>query len=200
VEDFHYASLKEKINPLVLEIGQSESIWIKLRAGRASQALSAIQKAFREIFPDHYYEYAFLTEENASLYENEQRWKLIVSYAAVLAILICGIGLFGLTHLATQQRIREIGIRKVLGASVARIASLLSKEFFQLVLLAIVIASPLAWYSMNKWLENFAYRIAITWWMVAIAAAIGMLIALITVTFVAVKAALANPVNSLRTE
>jgi putative ABC transport system permease protein len=200
VEDFHYASLKEKINPLVLEIGQSESIWIKLKAGRASQALSAIQKAFREIFPDHYYEYAFLTEENASLYENEQRWKLIVSYAAVLAILICGIGLFGLTHFATQQRIREIGIRKVLGASVARIVSLLSKEFFQLVLLAIVIASPLAWYSMNKWLENFAYRIAITWWMVAIAAAIGMLIALITVTFLAVKAALANPVNSLRTE
>jgi putative ABC transport system permease protein len=200
VKDFHYASLKEKVKPLVLEMGQSESIWIKLRAGHAPQALTAIQKAFRGIFPNHYYQYAFLAEENASLYENEQRWKLIVCYAAVLAILICGIGLFGLTHFATQQRIREIGIRKVLGASVAGIASLLSKEFFQLVLLAIVIASSLAWYSMNKWLENFAYRITITWWMVAIAAAIAMLIALITVTFLAVKAALANPANSLRTE
>lgn len=200
VEDFHYASLKEKVKPLILEMGQSESIWIKLKAGRIPQALTAIQKTFRDIFPDHYYEYAFLAEENARLYENEQRWKLIVCYAAVLAILICGVGLFGLTHFATQQRIREIGIRKVLGASVAGIATLLSKEFFQLVLLAIVIASPLAWFSMNKWLENFAYRITITWWMVAVAATIGILIALVTVIFLAVKAALANPATSLRTE
>ncbi len=200
VKNFHYASLKEKINPVVLEMGPSENVWIKLREGRAPQALIAIQKIFREMFPDHYYQYAFLADENASRSYNEQRLTLSFCNAAVLPVLICGVGMFGRTCFATQRRTREIGIRNVLGASVAGIAGLLSKELFQLVLLAIVIAIPLAWYSMNTWLENFAYRITIAWWMVTIAAAFGMLIALITVTFLAIKAASAYPAKNLRTE
>ena len=134
------------------------------------------------------------------MYDDVQRWKVIISSAAVLAVLICCTGLFGLAHFAAQQRIKEIGIRKVLGASVANIATLLSKDFLKLVIIAIIIASPIAWYCMHTWLEHFAYKTAISFWIFSMAGILSMLVALCTVGLQAIKAATANPVESLRTE
>jgi putative ABC transport system permease protein len=200
VKDYHFASLKEKIGPLALELGQSESIWIKLQKGKPAQALSAMERIFKRTFPEYYYQYAFMEDEIKAQYANEQRWKQIISYASALAIIICCIGLFGLAHFATIKRTKEIGIRKVLGASAINISRLLSKDFLKLVLLAIVIASPIAWYAMNNWLQNFNYRIHISWSDFIIAAVIAIVIALITVSSQAFRAAIANPVKSLRTE
>ena len=120
--------------------------------------------------------------------------------AAALSIIICCLGLFGLAHLAAQRRIKEIGIRKVLGATVTSIASLLTKDFLKLVIVSLLVASPLAWWVMNNWLQDFAYRIRIGWWMFVLAGLIAIVIAMITVGFQAIKAAIANPVKSLRTE
>ena len=120
--------------------------------------------------------------------------------AAVLSIIICCLGLFGLAHLAAQRRIKEMGIRKVLGATVAGIASLLTRDFLKLVIVSLVVASPLAWWIMNNWLQDFAYRIDIGWWMFALAGLIAVIIAMITVGYQAIKTAIANPVKSLRTE
>src|SRR5258707_969112 len=133
-------------------------------------------------------------------YEKDQRTSDIVGYFTIITILIACLGLFGLSAFSAEQRTREIGIRKVLGASVTNVAALLSKDFIKLVLIAIVIASPLAWYAMNKWLEGFAYKITISWWMFLIAGIVAVLIALITVSFQAIKAAVVNPAKSLRTE
>jgi putative ABC transport system permease protein len=200
VKDFHYASLKEKINPLVLILKQSETMWIKLQKGKVPEALSAIETIFKRTFPEYFYEYTFMDDEIRDQYTNEQRWKRIIGYASVLAIIICSIGLFGLAHFSTIKRTREIGIRKVLGASVINISTLLSKDFLQLVLLSVIIASPVAWYVMNKWLQNFNYRINVSWLDFTVAAVIALVIALITVSSQAVKAAGANPVESLRVE
>jgi putative ABC transport system permease protein len=202
VADYHYNSLKEKVSPLVLEIAnyQPETIWVKIKNGNAPRALAAIQKTYRKLFPGHYYEYTFLEEDNAAKYAQDERWKLIITWAACLAVFICCTGLFGLAHFAAQQRVKEIGIRKVLGASVTNIMGLLSKNFLQLVVLALAIASPIAWYCMNKWLQNFAYRTNVGWQVFAIAGFISIFVALFTVSLQAARAAKANPVKSLRTE
>jgi putative ABC transport system permease protein len=141
-----------------------------------------------------------MEDEIKEQYANEQRWKQIISYASALAIIICCVGLFGLAHFAALKRTKEIGIRKVLGASAINISRLLSKDFLKLVLLAIIIASPVAWYVMNSWLQNFNYRIDISWLDFIIAAVFALAIALITVSSQAFQAAIANPVKSLRTE
>ena len=133
-------------------------------------------------------------------YLQAQRWKKIIGVATVLSIVICCLGLFGLAHLAAQRRIKEIGIRKVLGASVNSIASLLTKDFLKLVFISLIVASPLAWWVMNHWLRDFAYRIAIGWWVFVLSGLIAIVIAMATVSFQAIKAAIANPVKSLRTE
>ena len=133
-------------------------------------------------------------------YEEDAQWKKIISSSALTAILISALGLSALTTLSVQQRIKEIGIRKVLGASVANIGIIISKDFLKLVFIAFVIATPLAWWGANKWLQNFAYRTEISWWVFALAGMAAMLIAMITVGFRAIKAAVANPVKSLRTE
>ena len=200
VKDFHYASLKEKINPLMFETGLSENIWIKLQKGKASVALPALEKIFKATFPDYYYQYDFMQDEISHQYANEQRWKQIVGYASALAIGICCIGLFGLAHFSTLKRTKEIGMRKVLGASAINISRLLSQGFLKLVLLAITIASPIAWYIMNNWLQNFSYRIVISWSDFIIPALTALIIALITVSSLALKAAVANPVTTLRSE
>ena len=200
VKDFHYASLKEKINPLIFVLDQSEYVWIKLQNGKAAEALSAIDRIFKKTFPEYFYQYAFMEDEIKEQYANEQRWKQIISYASALAIIICCVGLFGLAHFAALKRTKEIGIRKVLGASAINISRLLSKDFLKLVLLAIIIASPVAWYVMNSWLQNFNYRIDISWLDFIIAAVFALAIALITVSSQAFQAAIANPVKSLRTE
>jgi putative ABC transport system permease protein len=200
VKDFHYASLKEKINPLVLVLKQAETMWIKLQKGKIPEALSVIETVFKRTFPEYFYEYTFMDDEIKDQYADEQRWRQIIGYSSGLAIIICSIGLFGLAHFSTIKRTREIGIRKVLGASVINISTLLSKDFLQLVLLSVIIAAPVAWYVMNKWLENFSYRINVSWLDFTGAAVIALVIALITVSSQALKAAGANPVESLRVE
>lgn len=134
------------------------------------------------------------------MYRSETLVNSLITYFGLLAVLISCLGLFGLATFTAEQRIKEIGVRKVLGASVGSIVSLLSKDFLKLVLIAIVITSPLAWYAMNQWLQAFAYRIDIAWWMFALAGLLVVLIALLTVSFQSVKAALTNPVKSLRSE
>jgi putative ABC transport system permease protein len=146
------------------------------------------------------FEYHFLDEDYESLYKSEQRIAGIFSTFSTLAILLACLGLFGLTAYAVVQRTKEIGIRKILGASIPSIISLLAKDFLLLVIIAIVVASPLAWYAANQWLQDFTYRINIEWWMFAAAGIIALVIAFTTISFQAVKAALANPVKSLRTE
>ncbi|HMH33160.1 MAG TPA: FtsX-like permease family protein, partial [Puia sp.] len=200
VKDFHYASLKEKIDPLMFESGLSEYVWIKLQKGKASVALPALEKIFKSTFPEYYCQYDFMQDEISHQYASEQRWKQIISYASALAIGICCIGLFGLAHFSTLKRTKEIGVRKVLGASAINISRLLSQGFLKLVLLAIMIASPIAWYTMNHWLQNFSYRIIISWSDFIIPALIALIIALITVSSQTLKAAVANPVTSLRSE
>ena len=202
IEDYHSGSLREPIKPMVMLVCDWDSggIWVRIEKQNQQQALKAIEAAYRNAMPGALYEYNFLDELNAKSYEQEKRWQKIISTATALSILICCLGLFGLAHLAAQRRIKEIGIRKVLGASVAGIASLLTREFLKLVLIALVVASPLAWWVMNNWLQDFAYRINIGWWMFVLAGLGAVLIAMITVSFQAIKAAIANPVKSLRTE
>ncbi len=200
VKDFHYASLKEKIEPLILVPDQSEYIWIKIQKGKSATALSSLESIFKRNFPEYYFQFYYVDEEISNQYANEQRWKQIIGYASALAILICCIGLFGLTHFSAVRRTKEIGIRKVLGASAIKISWLLSEDFMKLVLLSIFIASPAAWYLMNNWLQNFNYRIHISLTDFTSAGVIALAIALITISTQTYKAAIGNQVNCLRTE
>jgi putative ABC transport system permease protein len=202
IEDYHSGSLHEPIKPMVMLVCDwaAGGIWIRIENENQQRALKTIEAAYKKAMPSALYEYNFLDELNEKAYEQDQRWQKIISIAAVLSIVICCLGLFGLAHLAAQRRIKEIGIRKVLGATAASIASLITKDFLSLVLVSLLIASPIAWWAMNNWLQNFAYRINIGWWMFAVAGFIAVTIAMATVSFQAIKAAIANPVKSLRTE
>src|SRR5207248_551483 len=150
--------------------------------------------------PTETFEYSFMDQDFYKNYQSDERLESIVGYFTIIAILISCLGLFGLAAFSAEQRIKEIGVRKVLGASVGSIISLLSKDFLQLVGIAIVIASPVAWFAMNKWLQDFAYRTNIGWQVFLMTAGIALFIALLTVSFQAIRAAVANPVKSLRTE
>ncbi len=202
IEDYHSGPLREPIKPMVMLVCDWDSggIWIRIEKQNQQRALNAIKAVYRSAMPGALYEYKFLDELNANSYEQEERWQKIISTATALSILICCLGLFGLAHLAAQRRIKEIGIRKVLGATVTGIASLLTREFLKLVLISLIVASPLAWWVMNNWLQDFAYRINIGWWMFLLAGLGAVFIATITVSFQAIKAAVANPVKSLRSE
>ncbi|WP_373513495.1 ABC transporter permease [Persicitalea sp.] len=200
VKDYHYGSLRYKIQPQVMTLTSAELVWIKYAKGQRVQALTRLQDVFQKQFGDYAFQYSFLSDDNANLYQNDRRWQQIIQYAAVLSILICSIGLFGLARMAANQRTKEIGVRKVLGASVASIVALLSKDFLKLVLIAIIIASPLAWYALTEWLADFAYKIDIEWWYFALAGGLAVGVALLTVSYQSVKAALMNPVESLRSE
>jgi putative ABC transport system permease protein len=150
--------------------------------------------------PSQPFDYSFMDEDFIKLYRAEQRTGQIFITFAIIAIVIACLGLFGLITYAAEQRVKEIGIRKVLGASVANVAGMLSKDFLLMVLISSAVALPLAWWGMHKWLQDFAYRVSIGWWVFAFAGILALLIALVTVGFQAIKAALANPVKSLRTE
>ena len=202
VKDFHFGSLKERIEPMVLyqQLENSEAIWLKFDQSQQQKALSVFRQIYKTAMPEAIYEYSFLDDLNAREYEQEQRWEKIISISTALSLLICCLGLFGLTQLAAQQRTKEIGVRKVLGASAMVIISLLSKEFLKLVLIAFLIAAPVSWWLSYEWLQNFAYRIQISGWVFVLAGTLAVFIALLTVSFQAIKAAIANPVNSLRTE
>jgi putative ABC transport system permease protein len=146
------------------------------------------------------FEYYFLDETYAKLYQSEERFQKVFINLVILGIIIACLGLLGLTTFSAQQRVKEIGVRKVLGASVPHVVALLSKDFLKLVLIALVLAVPVAWWLMNEWLKDFAYRINIEWWIFLVAAVIAIIIAFVTISTQAIKAAISNPVKSLRTE
>ena len=203
VKDYHYEPLNQKIGPQVFTMKKSNSygmVYIKIRPNSAAASLRTIQKVFKEQFPLSPYHYTFKNDENFKSYQAEAKWKQIMLFGAILTIFISCIGLFGLSVLAAEKRTKEIGIRKVLGASVTGVVSILSRDFLKLVILAMLISMPIAWYFSNKWLLNYAYRIQLSWQMFAIAGSIVLLIALATVSFQAIRAAIANPAKALRME
>jgi putative ABC transport system permease protein len=163
-------------------------------------AISKIQKAYKQIYPDEDFNYKFFDETIAKFYESEQNTSSLLKWATGLAILISCLGLLGLVIYTTNVRTKEIGIRKILGASVAGIVSILSKDFVRLVLIAFVIAAPIAWWAIYKWLEDFAYRTTISWWIFGLSGIAMTIIALLTLSIQTIRSAIANPVSSLRTE
>jgi len=205
-KDFNQRSLREKIAPLMLmsssKRGQLQLFNIKLSQDRKqwAEAIAILEKEWKNFYPNTPFDYKFNDERMKSIYENEQRTAKLINLATMVTILISCFGLFGLSTLTASQRTKEIGIRKVLGASASRIVAMLSKDFAQLILVAVIIASPVAWWAMNKWLENFVYRIDIEWWIFLTAGFLALLIAFFTIGYQATKAALLNPIKSLRDE
>ncbi len=202
VQDFNYASLRERIRPMAILIrpGWSSYVAVRLAPGEQSTTLRQLATVWREFEPERPFEPFFLDDNLNQLYQKEERLSFILSAFSMLALVIACLGLFGLAAFATEQRTKEIGIRKVMGASLPQIVGLLSKDFAKLVLLANIIAAPLAWFAMNKWLENFPYRIALGPRLLLLAGAIAFGVALLTISYQALKAALANPVEALRYE
>ena len=201
IRDFHFESLRQNIGPLCMVLGQSTGLAsFKISTSNAPALIKQVEAKWKAMAPGMPFSYRFMDDSFNDMYRSEQRAGTIALVFAILAILIACLGLFGLVTYMAEQRTKEIGIRKVLGASVSGMATMLSKDFVKLVIIAFIIASPLAWWGMNKWLEDFAYRINIEWWVFALAGMIALLIAIGTVSFQAIKAALANPVKSLRTE
>jgi len=180
--------------------GSYGTYYIKIKRNTATASLQWIRRTYQQFYPMSSYSYVFKTDENRRQYADVEKWKQIILFGAILTIFISCIGLFGLSVLSAEKRTKEIGIRKVLGASVQHIVTTLSTDFIKLVVVAFIIASPLAYMAASNWLQNFAYRITISWWLYASAGLLVILIALLTVSFQAIKAALANPVKSLRTE
>jgi ABC-type antimicrobial peptide transport system permease subunit len=203
LKDFHFNSLHTRINPLVIRLGENlpwGSALVRIEPGKTKEALAGLQKICKNLNPKFPFTYKFSDEEYQKLYASEQVVSRLAGYFAILAVSISCLGLLGLVMFASEQRTKEFGVRKVLGASSISLFHLLSKEFLTLVLIAMVIASPIAWMAMSKWLQNYEYRVPVSWWMFVIAGILSVLIALVTVSFQAVKAAIANPVKSLRTE
>jgi len=202
VKDFNFNSLHHKITPLCIwaSFGNNKEVSVKVNTGNLSTTLSSLENIWKQHIQDRPFTYQFLDEHFAALYESETRIGRLMSIAAAFAVFIACIGLFGIAAFMTEQRTKEIGIRKVLGASVTSIVELLSKEFIILVFIAILIATPIAWWAMRQWLEGFAYRIDIQWWLFVGAGLIAIVIAVATVSFQAIRAAVANPVESLKNE
>jgi len=203
VKDYHYQGLGQEIGPQLFTMKNSNLyglVSIKIKPNTDEECLKFIRKKFAEIFPLTPFSYVFKNEENLRSYETEARWKQIMLFGAILTIFISCIGLFGLSVLAAEKRTKEIGIRKVLGASVNTVVTILSKDFLKLVCIALIVAVPAAWMVANKWLQNYPYRITIGWQIFAVAGFLVIFIALATISFQAIKAVIANPVKSLRTE
>lgn len=202
VKDFHYMSLHNEIKPFIFIIrpGEWRFISVRIKSGNISNTMDILKSVWEKYVPDCPFEYIFLDEHFENLYRSEQRISNIITTSSLLTIFISCLGLLGLISFSVQSRTKEIGIRKVLGASVPGIVFMLSKEFLKWVLIANVIAWPMAYYAMNKWLRNFAYKIDLSWWIFALAGALALFIALMTVNFQAVKAARANPIEALRYE
>ena len=204
VKDYHFRSLNYKIESEVFFMGTQSNnygmLYIKIKPNSESASLSYIEKTFKSLFPLNPYSYEFKNDENLKNYEAEARWKKIMLFGAILTIFISCIGLFGLSVLSAEKRTKEIGIRKVLGASVNNIVTILSTDFLKLVIFSLVIAIPISWFASKKWLDNYPYRITLSWWMFAIVCGLVVVIALTTVCFQAIRAAMANPAKSLRTE
>jgi putative ABC transport system permease protein len=202
LKDFHFTSLRNQIKPFAF-INSPRRQWyftIKLSGDNIKGTIAQVQNTWKKFSNERPFEYTFLDETYAKLYQSESRFQKVFISLVFLGIVIACLGLLGLTTFAAQRRVKEIGIRKVLGASAASVVGLLSKDFLKLVVIALIIAAPIAWFVMTKWLQEFAYRISIQWWIFIVAAAIAVIIALMTISAQAIKAAIANPVKSLRTE
>jgi putative ABC transport system permease protein len=202
VKDFYYKSMHEKIGPVVIRTMDDYNITflVKTTPGKLVEAKNATEKVWKRFFPSEPFSFNFLNDEFEKLYRTDQKISLLIWLFSFIAVFISGLGLFGLTAFAMERRKKEIGVRKILGASVFSIFSLLSKELIYMVLFSLLIAFPLAFWVMNKWLENFVYRINIEWWIFLIAALLAMTVSLMTVGYQAIRAATANPMKSLRTE
>ncbi len=201
VKDFNYLGFSTKLEPQLFQqfsSYQPYKFFVRIQPGDPAKAMAAIQRAWKAVAPDYPEKYEFLDEDLDRFYKSEARWSNIVGWAGGISIFLACLGLLGLSALAVLNRTREISIRKVLGASFASILGLLSKDFVRLVLVAFAIATPLAWYFMNKWLEDYAYRIPIAWWVFATTGGVMILIALLTVSLQAINAAIANPAKGLR--
>jgi putative ABC transport system permease protein len=202
-KDFNFNSLHHKIETLSIfcqnDWGYSEAS-VRINGTNGKDAVRYVEAAWKKINPNQPFEYQFLDEHFAELYQADQAVSKVVGILAGLAILISCLGLFGLASYAAEKRVKEIGIRKVLGASVSNITAMLSRDFMWLVLVSNLIAWPIAWFAVNRWLQDFAYRISVSWWVFVVAGIIALLIALATISFQAIKAAIANPVTSLRNE
>ena len=203
VKDYHNESLKEKIQPMVftgasdMPLGQ---MIVRIRPEHTAATLLTMEKTYHRLNPEHPFQYEFRDEANRRSYDAEAKWKQIITLGAIITIFIAAIGLFGLAMLSAKRREKEIGVRKVLGASVGQLAAMLSRDFARLVLIAFIAAIPAAWLVINRWLQNFAYRIELSWWRFALAGIITLFIAMLTVSYQAIRAARANPINSLRNE
>jgi putative ABC transport system permease protein len=203
VKNFNFRPFKEEVRPQMFHQFADYApykFFVKIKPGNPAPALSAMQKAWTGVVADLPFKYSFLDESLDNFYKAERKWSSIIGWAGGISVFLACLGLFGLAALAAINRTKEIGIRKVLGASLPGIVRLLSKDFLKLVVVALIISAPLAWYFMNKWLQDFAYRISIGWWVFIAAGSLAIIVAFVTIGFQAVKAGIANPVKSLRTE
>ncbi|MPR31842.1 FtsX-like permease family protein [Cytophagaceae bacterium SJW1-29] len=203
LKDFHFQSLHTAIRPMIAYLRTKErsgNVIVRIEAGRTSETVASLEAVCKKLNPKFPFTYSFTDQTYARQYKSEQIVSTLSNYFALLAIFISCLGLFGLSTFTAEQRTKEIGVRKVVGASVASIVSLLSQDFLKPVAVAIMIGSPVAWYVMNRWLQGFAYKIDMEWWMFALAGLLAVGIALLTVSFQSIRAALVNPVKSLRSE
>jgi len=202
LEDFHVNAIRDKIEPMVVYYNPPNRNYVSLRMepGNVFNLINIVENEWKKMFPNMPFDYSFLDEHFDNIHRSERNLATTFMYFTILAIIIACLGLFGLASYATERRIKEIGVRKVLGSTVGQIVLLLSKDFSKLVLISNILAWPIAWYAMNKWLQNFAYKTQINIWLFVISGVIAFLIALITVSFRTIKAANANPVEALKYE
>ena len=202
IKDFNFSSLHSNIKPLIITILPDfyQFVAIRIKPGNISQSIEQVKNMWKQTAPDSPFTYSFLDEDFANLYKAENNMQSVLSLFTILSVFISCLGIFGLAAFTIRQRFKEIGVRKILGASVSSITGLLSQDFLKLVLISVVIASPVAYIAIYKWLQSFAYRIDISWWIFILVGLMAILIAFATVSFQAIKAAIANPVKSLRTE
>ncbi|GAB4047296.1 ABC transporter permease [Spirosoma litoris] len=202
MKDFHINSLHQAINPLILLFNSANTSYllVKTRPGQTQQAIADLEQLSKEFNPNYPFNYHFMDEEYEKMYRSEQQVNTLVNYFGVLAILISCLGLFALAAFTAEQRTKEIGVRKVLGASIGNIVGMLSTDFLKLVFVALVLASPLAWWAVSEWLGTFAYQTTLPWWIFAIAGVLAITIAFLTVSYQSIKAATVNPVTSLKSE
>jgi putative ABC transport system permease protein len=200
--NFNFASVHQEITPVVIFADYSwfGKLFIKTSGKDVEQTIVGIKTSWKTFYPNIPFDYHFLDAEYDAMYKSEQRTVNILNVFTAVTIFISCLGLFGLAVFTTKLRFKEVSIRKVMGASVSNIVALISSDFLKLVFFAVLIASPLAWYVMDKWLQDYAYRIPVQWWVFVLAGALSILIAFVTVGFQSVKAALRNPVKSLRSE
>jgi putative ABC transport system permease protein len=202
VKDFHFKSLHQKIGPMVISFqpGKANSLYVKTYSGRESNAIAAAEKIWKTFAPDFPFSYNFVDESYRQLYSEEQRSYFLLTVFTFVALALSAMGLFGLSTFEIEQRVKEISIRKVLGASVMNIAWFLSLNFVIMVVISVLISFPIAWWLMHEWLRGFAYRAGLSWWMFATGALLALCIALLTISIQTIRAAGANPAKNIKYE